>query len=68
MNVKYAVHFLEGSDKRIVMKEDQGVSIPYAFIMKDPDQGGYIVHNIVNGKLKRKDTYAQARRSACRLN
>lgn len=69
MNTKYAIHFVDGSSsKRIVMKEEHGISRPYAFIMKDDEEGGYVVHNIVNGKLKRKETYAQARRSACRAN
>lgn len=69
MNAKYVVHFVEGnSNKRIVIKQDHGVDIPYAFITKDLENGGYTVHNIVNGKMKHKPTYVQARRSACRSN
>lgn len=68
MSVKYVIHFTDDNSKRIVLKEQQGIEIPYAFIMKDREKGGYIVHNIVNGKLKHKETYAEARRSACRAN
>ena len=70
MNAKYFVHFVEDTTntKRIVLKEEHGIQKPYAFITKDDEKGGYIVHNIVNGKIKHKKTYTQARRSACRAN
>lgn len=70
MSNVYQIHYLdEARKKRIVLKKDkEGEQKPFAMIIKDSDIGGYLVHKLESGKVRHKDNYAEARRSACRAN
>ncbi len=69
-NNVYQIHYLDDArQKRIVLKKDeQGNQNPYAMIVKDTEEGGYVVHKFESGKVRHKANYAEARRSACRAN